>query len=102
MAEVLTRLSQDLARASASLIVAEREPGDAEKLEQAADEIKVAVFDYKKPSDREYQRRIVRVEGYAFGRVSKHEYIRAYDYERQGLRSFRISRILPGSVKVAR
>lgn len=80
------------------------EPRIEEVLEDAAAGNLVVTFDYLKPESDGYETRVVRVEDFAEARRpdSRFYWIRGYDYDRQGYRTFRLPRMRQSSIKVAR
>lgn len=71
------------------------------KLIQAATMEDVVTFEYRKTPEEAFARRVVRLEDAAISSVKHDEYVTGWDYDRQDYRSFRLSRIKPGSLKVA-
>lgn len=77
---------------------------DRLKLLAAAAEQSVAIFEYRKSDESQYSVRVVRLEDFGTGvdrkKDGRFEYVVAYDYDRADYRTFRLSRIRNGSVKV--
>lgn len=72
------------------------------KLERAAKSQSVAEFEYRKPGESQFEVRVVRVEEIAEAHApqASFHYITGWDYDRGDYRTFRLSRIRNGSVKV--
>jgi predicted DNA-binding transcriptional regulator YafY len=71
------------------------------KLIQAATTEEIVTFEYRKATNEGFVRRVVRLEDAAISSVKHDEYVTGWDYDRQDYRSFRLSRMKPGSLKVA-
>jgi len=89
----------------ATEVFSEQHGKDIAKLEKAAKRGDIVVFLYNKAESESaalLEMRVVRLEHIREAESSHKDYIHGFDLLREDFRNFRLERIWPGSVKVAR